>query len=171
MNLFNSLQKQFYISKEPVKQLETEYPCLLCKVNTRCYYIENITYHGSPAYICNTSYKQLQMYRNYIMLMHEFIKYVDYDCINYIIRLFSTINPNQLQCVQDKAAIIKYRNDYITMDFISLYTIPQLKALIEKRGLFMPKSRKQRDYINVLRNDMSAKYRLWRSDNNYPLYS
>lgn len=171
MNIFNSLQKQFYISKEPVKHLETEYPCLLCKVNARCYYIEDITYHGISAYICKTSYKQLQMYRNYIMLMHELNHFVDYDCINYIIRLFSTINPNQLQCVQDKEAIIKYRNDYITMDFISLYTIPQLKILIIRRGLFMPKNGKQRDYISVLRNDMSAKYTLWRMDSNYPLYS
>jgi hypothetical protein len=105
MNIFNALQKQFYISKEPVKQLETEYPCILCKVNARCFYIETITYHGVPAYICETTYNQLKKYNTYINLINELTNYIDNDCKNYIISLYGCL-LNEVQCIKDKEAII-----------------------------------------------------------------
>jgi hypothetical protein len=170
MNIFNALQKQFYISKEPIKQLETEYPCILCKVNARCYYIENIIYHGVPAYICKITYNQLKKYNTYINLINSLTKYVDNDCKNYILSFYGCL-LNEVQCIKDKEAIIKYRNNYFNLDFITLYTIPQLKALITHRGLTCPnrKNLKQADYIKVLRSDMSTKYMLWRNDTNYPI--
>lgn len=168
MKLFNSLQKHFYLSNEPVKQLETEYPCILCQVNSRCFFIEDITYHGTPAYICETSYKQLQHYHTYITLINELNIYVDNDCKNNIMSSYSCL-LDIVQCIDDRQKIIKYRNDYFNLDFISLYTIPQLQALITHRGLKMPKGKKKQDYIRVLRSDMNDKYRLWRNDSNYPI--
>jgi hypothetical protein len=163
MSIFNALQQQFYIFKATVKELNTKYSCIFCQVNTQCY----CTPYG--IYFCETSYKQIQMYTNYIILMHEFTNFVDYDCKNYIVFLFNSIYTN-IQCVADKKAVISLRNKYLALPKLELFTLIELKLFIAQRNILPPDSNCKSVLISVIKQDIHKKYGLWRTNYNYPLY-
>ena len=170
MTTIQKLQVDFFRSSMPTKQLETMYPCKLCNVNSRCYYKEDITISNVPVYICPIAYDELLHNYDKVVLVKELCSNYLINDLNKTLQFFLHYIQNP-SCMDLKIAIIKYRQHYLNIDFISLLTLEQLQMICKKRQLKIPnrKIKNRKTYIDIIQQDVHVKRSAWMFDYDYPL--
>ena len=165
MSTIRDIEQLFFKSTSPVKVLETEYPCILCKINNRCYYKKDVMYTWDiPYYICQTSHKQIIQFGTKVMLIHYLCENkLVYDLKQIIIYMLCFNNEyDTINCVNEKLSIMQYRMNYINIIYLlQSYTINKLKEVITSRNLKMPKGKHKQHYINVISHDINNKHHIW----------
>jgi hypothetical protein len=165
--MFSLFDYRIYAMLKPKKllQIESHYPCRFCNIDSQCFYYNKPCYNDY--FTCPITHYQLRGFYHYLFIINQ-LNDLNKDC-QYVIRLLF-YNINTPKCIDNKNKIIQYRINYLKQfDFISLFTLKQLKDLILTLGLRCPKNQKKSSHQYVLFNHRSQICNQWSNDYQYPL--